>query len=273
MDFSGGIDRAALSRNLRRAAATLAEADFISREVEERMLARLSFTRLQPASVLDLGCSGGLSLPALARCYPEAFCLGVDRESALFPAARTTPFIAASAERLPFAAESFDLVWSNLLLPWLDDPFALFREVFRILKPGGLWLFSALGMDTLAEFCQGFADDAPHTQRFLHLYELGNGLLATGFPDPVVDREILTVTYPNLAAFIRELRAAGAGCVMANRRKTLAGRAFKARLEAHVTGLMRNHPEGRLPITFEILQGQAWKPAKVAGQPIHFLTI
>jgi len=268
--MGAGIDRAALSRNLRRAATTLEAADFLSREVEARMLSRLAYTRLQPGYVLDLGCGKGASLSHLTHRYPDAFCLGVDWEMALFPAKRTHPFLLASAEQLPFASESFDLVWANLLLPWLDDPLALFREVFRILKPGGLCLFSALGTETLADFCAGFADDYPHTQCFMRLYELGDGLLASGFADPVVDREILDVTYPNLPAFIRELRAAGAGCVMTNRRKTLAGRAFKARLEAHVLDLMQNHPERRLPITFEIIQGQAWKPAKPEGQAIRF---
>jgi malonyl-CoA O-methyltransferase len=271
------IDRAALKRNLRRALPTLADADFLSREVEERMLARLDYIRLQPEYVLDLGCGSGASLPGLARCYPTAFCLGVDQERLLFSGARN--FLAARAEELPFASESFDLVWANLLLPWLDDPGVLFQEVFRILKPGGLWLFSALGTNTLQELRAGFTDSYPHTQHFASLYELGDALLATGFADAVTDREMLTATYASLAAAIQELRAAGAGCVMTNRRKTLAGREFKTKLEAHAASLIESSPDRCLPLKFEIIQGQGWKLTAEAGQqeaplfqPISFIS-
>ncbi|MCL2022614.1 MAG: methyltransferase domain-containing protein [Betaproteobacteria bacterium] len=265
---SSVIDRPALRRNLRRALPTLAEADFLSREVEERMLARLAYIRLQPDYVLDLGCGSGASLPGLARCYPNAFCLGADQERLLFSGAREGNFLAARAERLPFPSESFDLVWANLLLLWLDDPFVIFQEVLRILKPGGLWLFSTLGTDTLRELRAGFADAYPHTQRFASLYELGDALLAAGFADSVTDREMLTVTYPDLPAFIGELRAAGAGCVMLNRRKTLCGSSFKAGLETHAAALIESHPDRRLPVTFEIIQGQGWKPAAQTEQPL-----
>jgi len=252
------IDRPALRRNLRRALPTLGEADFLSREIEARMLARLHYMRLAPQYVLDLGCASGASLSGLAERYPDAFCVGVDQERLLFSGERN--FLAAEAEALPFASASFDLVWANLLLPWVDDYELLFQEVFRVLKPGGLWLFSALGTHTLQELRAGFSDAYPHTQHFPSLYELGDALLATGFTDAVTDREILTVTYPSLAAAIREVRAAGAGCVMLNRRKSLCGKSLKTGLEAHAAALIAANPEQRLPVTFEIIQGQGWKP-------------
>ncbi|MDR2637456.1 MAG: methyltransferase domain-containing protein [Zoogloeaceae bacterium] len=255
------IDRVALRRNVRKAAKTIAEADFLAREIDQRMQERLDYVRLAPERVLDLGCGTGISLAGLAARYPRAECLGIDQESLLLEGISTAGhFLAARAEALPLPAACAGLVWANLLLPWLDDPQDFFREAWRVLSPGGLLMFSSLGPDTLREIGEGLADyDAnAHTQHFFDLHDLGDMLLAARFDDPVMDMERLIVTYANLDAFLADLRAAGAACVMTGRRKSLAGRGFRRALERYCARQMQAREDGRLPMTFEILYGHAW---------------
>ncbi|GHT93009.1 malonyl-[acyl-carrier protein] O-methyltransferase [Betaproteobacteria bacterium] len=280
------IDRAALKMNLRRArrlGADIGAADFVAREIDLRMQERLDYVRLAPQRILDLGCGdGGHSLAALRGRYPDACCVGVDAETSLLLHTKATGglYLAADAERLPLPDDSFDLVWANLLLPWLANPLAMAREALRVLQPGGLLMLSALGPDTLRELRAGFADGYAHTQAFIDLHDLGDLLLDAGFADPVADMEMLTLTYTRLDALIAELRAAGVTCAMQNRRKSLAGRSLRQSLAAHYENLRAGREDGRLPVSVEIVYAHAWKSGdggRVTGDrmksvaPIRFM--
>ena len=53
------------------------------------------------------------------------------------------PLVQASAEALPFAAGSFDLACSAFgAVPFVADPALVMREVARVLRPGGRWVFA-----------------------------------------------------------------------------------------------------------------------------------
>jgi malonyl-CoA O-methyltransferase len=270
-----GIERRLLHA-LARALPTLVAADFLSREVENRMLARLDILRFMPETVLDIGCGAGHSLSCLTARYPDAHCWGADLAASilapLYGADNKRRILAAHAERLPFASGSVNMVWSNLLLPWLKTPARFFQEAWRVLKPGGLFMFSALGQGTLAEIDSAFADGRSHTQQLFTLDELGNALWATDFADAVMDREDLTVTYPAAAALFTELRAAGARRVLPQHARGLSGRHLKTRLAAHFETLTATRADGRLPVGFVILQGLAWKPdnPRAARPPVDW---
>ena len=49
--------------------------------------------------------------------------------------------VVGSVERLPFADESFDIVTANVVVEHLKYPGVAFSEVFRVLRPGGVFLF------------------------------------------------------------------------------------------------------------------------------------
>ncbi len=268
------VDRARVRRNFHQVAETYAQADVLAREVDGRMQERLDYVRLTPEWAVDLGCGPGLSLAGLQARYPGVRCLGLDQEAAMLPAAKPQSawrrwfgahaagphFLAGRAEQLPLASRSVDLIWSNMLLPWLEEPRPLFAEALRSLKVGGLLMFSTLGPDTLQELRAGFADGYAHTQRFADMHDLGDMLLETGFADPVVDMEVITLTYPDLKALVQDLRQAGASCAMEDRRRGLMGRQVLAQLEQHCQALQQQREDGRLPATFEIIYGHAWKP-------------
>jgi len=270
----GFVDRQQVGRRFSRVAATYDEGDFFVREVDRRMQERLDYVNLQPKRILDLGCSRGGSFPGLAARYPNAELIGLDISPAMLSAGRMPraawqrwlglggngdPLrLAADAANLPLLARSAAMVWSNLLLHWLDDPIPALAEAHRVLEVGGLLMFSTLGPDTLRELRTAFADGYAHTQRFADMHDLGDMLVGCGFADPVMDMEVITLTYDDLDAMFADLRAAGSACAMKARRHGLTGRKAWEAARAAYEGMRR---EGRLPATFEVIYGHAWKAA------------
>jgi malonyl-CoA O-methyltransferase len=271
---AGFADRRQVGRRFAKVAGTYGEADFFAREVDRRMQERLAYVTVKPNRILDLGCSRGASLPGLAERYPAAQLLGLDLVPAMLAAGRVRrpdwrrwlnfgkaaapQWLAADAARLPLKANSTELVWSNLLLHWLDDPLPALAEAHRVLAVDGLLMFSTLGPDTLKELRQASADGYAHTQRFIDMHDLGDMLIGCGFADPVMDMEVITLTYNDLDALFAELRAAGSACAMKARRHGLSGRHGWRALRAAYEALRR---DGRLPATFEVVYGHAWKVA------------
>lgn len=238
------------------------------------MQERLDYVRLEPKRILDLGCSRGGSFAGLTTRYPQAELLGLDLAPAMLkPEASTRPGwqrwlglaksvgparLAADAAKLPLKAAATDLIWSNLLLHWLDDPLPALAEAHRVLEVGGLLMFSTLGPDTLKELRTAFADGYAHTQRFIDMHDLGDMLVGCGFADPVMDMEVITLTYDDVDAMFAELRAAGSACAMKARCHGLSGPQAWAAARAAYETLRR---DGKLPATFEVVYGHAWKVA------------
>ena len=236
------------------------------------MLERLQYVKLAPGRILDAGCGSGCA--QLAEAYPDAQVLGLDFAYPMLQAARArrpwlqrmlgrerSDYLCADFAAVPLAAASVDLVWSNLALHCSADPMPALRELQRVLKVGGLLMFSCYGPDTLAELRGAFAaaDGAAHVHSFLDMHDLGDMLGACGYADPVMDMELITLTYADLDALFADLRATGQVNVLAERRRSLTARGVFSAMRAHYAGLER---DGRLPASFEIVYGHAWKPAQ-----------
>lgn len=294
------LDPLAVRRQFTRRIGRMADADFLLRDVEQRLLERLALVRLQPGRVLDVGAGRGHGARALAARYPQAQVVAVDAVPGMLgPAAGAAPAgwrarwrawfgapgaardrgalapgggasapipVAADAHALPLAASRFELVWSNLALHWFHDPAAVVAEWYRVVAPGGLLTFSALGTDTL----RGLLD--PTRRGFHDLHDLGDLLAARGFAEPVMDVERITVTWRDPLTALAELHALG-GDASRSRPRGLAGRARRRgwleRLEA-----LRG-PDGRIAVPFELVFGHAWcPPAKRRAdgyQPLPFV--
>jgi len=271
------VDTRQVRRNFARAASGYDAVAVLQREVASRMLERLDYVKIEPERLVDLGCGTGFSLTALGERYPKAQVLGVDACEAMLRAGRgersrlhrMLPFLrgrksamlAADALALPFAANTQGMIWSNLMLHWLDEPLPAFREAFRALEVGGLLMFSTFGPDTLKELRTSFSDGYAHTQRFADMHDYGDMLLECCFADPVMDVEVLTMTYPTLDDMLRELRQCGAGCAMHERRHGMMGKNTWQAARASYEKLAK---ERRLPATFEVVYGHAWKTQPAA---------
>ena len=273
---AGEIDLAAARRRFERAAATYGEVAVLAHEVEGRMAGRLDYMRQDPRSVLDAGCGTGDGLNLLRERYPKARLIGVDIAPAMARSAGRAPTfmerardyvaraqrsqVCADLARLPLADASVDMVWSNLVLAWTADPVVALVEIRRVLQPQGLLMFSTYGPDTLKELRSAFAavDGYAHVHRFLDMHDLGDMLVASGFADPVMDMDIVTLTYTDVAALAGDLRLSGQSNVAAGRRRGLMAPGAWKKMADRYHSLRR---DGRLPATFEIVYGHAWKGA------------
>lgn len=248
------------------AAATYDSAAVLSREVGARMAERLDLVKIAPARVADIGCATGDGIRALQKRYPKALPLAVDYALPMLQALRSRAprlqrltgraprLLNGDVRALPMAPGSLGLIWSNLMLHWLDDPLPAFRELHRVLEVGGLLCFAALGPDTLKELRiavakVGAGDTA---KRFLDMHDLGDMLVAAGFGDPVMDMEMITLTYPSPRGLLADQRRLGV-------REGLLGRQGW-RAWRPVFAAWPRDDEGRIHASFEIVYGHAWKP-------------
>src|SRR5260364_2014 len=176
--------------------------------------------------------------------------------------ARRWPVVQADFAMLPFAADTFDLLWSNLALHWHARPDEVLTEWQRVLRKGGLLMFSTLGPDSLRELRAAWcAADAAHALLrvipFIDMHDLGDILARSGFETPVMDMEMLTLTYRSPAALLNDVRRWGA--YPCNRSLDgLTGRRRYAALTAALEA-QRAACGGQIELTFEVVYGHAWK--------------
>src|SRR5581483_6378816 len=159
---------------------------------------------------------------------------------------------------------------SNLALQWVNDLPRAFAEMHRVLAPGGLLMFSTFGPDTLKELKRAYeaTDGRTHVSRFVDLHDIGDMLIAKRFADPVMDMEMLTLTYDRVRDLMRDLKAIGAHNATRGRPGGLSGKSQLARVEREYETFRR---DGKLPATFEVVYGHAWKPLprlSPTGKPV-----
>ncbi len=261
---------------------------FLYGEVAQRMLRRLSYIRMAPKSVLDAGCGAGHAIEPLRARYPEMDYTGLDASAALLDVARrryagkpglwhrlrnkptrAIRFVEADLACSGLPDESLDLVWSNMALHWHPRPHDVLEEWRRILKSGALVMFSCLGPGSLKQLREALvaADIHTATPAFVDMHDFGDLLLGRGFLDPVMDQEIITLTYREPAKLLADVRALG-GNPSLDRRRGLVGHAWKQRLMAALE--QQRHMDGTIHLELEIAYGHAWRaqPRKVIGRPV-----
>jgi malonyl-CoA O-methyltransferase len=267
------IDKKQVRRAFSRAAKDYDAAAVMQREVCTRMLEKLDCIKIQPDMLLDVGSGTGWGTRQLGERFPQAQITALDIAIGMLQHARGTSswwqklfagkqesFLCADVEALPLASNSVQMVWSNLALQWCNDLPATFVELQRVIKVDGLLMFSSFGVDTLRELSVAFhdVDGYSHTNRFADMHDIGDMLVAAGFANPVMEMEMITLTYNDVRAVMQDLKSIGAHNVTAGRAPGMMGKAAWQRVIANYETLRR---DGKLPATFEIIYGHAWKPA------------
>ncbi len=222
----------------------------IFQEIAKRLLERLAIIKIQPRTMLDLSMGISYTASTLSKQYPEAqmivagedyFALDYMRKKKLPKSSEMGAIVCANFSKIPLAQQSMDLIVANLLLPWCENPVGFFTEVKRLLKPGGLFIFSSLGPDTLKEltnYLQRPADLAIK-DGLVDMHVIGDELMQTGLSEPVMEAELLQVNYKNFNKLLEELKV----LKLLNSSSAILGR-----------------PVNNFSVTLEVVYGHAWQP-------------
>ena len=104
--------------------------------------------------------------------------------------------------------------------------------------------------------------------RFIDRHEIGDMRVAAGSADPVMDMEHVTLTYDTVRTLMRDLKAIGAHNATRGRPQGLSGKTLLRSVERNYEAQRR---DGKLPATFEVVYGHAWKPLRrvsPTGRPV-----
>ncbi len=278
------LDKARVRTSFNRAANTYDAAAVLQKLVREEMLDRLDLIKIAPQAILDAGCGTGHGSFALQKRFKNAQVLSLDlalgmlqkteaQRPVLHKIFGKKTLLCADIESLPIADTRMDLVWSNLALQWCNDLDKSFAETLRVLQPNGLFIFSTFGPDTLKELRAATSNGKTHVSRFIDMHDIGDALSRVGFSAPVLDVEHYTLTYDDVKKVMQDLKSIGAHNATYGRNRGLAGKGFLQNLAEQYEQFRAN---GKLPATFEVIYGHAWKPISMrpAGQefePIEFV--
>ncbi|MCS7270314.1 MAG: arsenite methyltransferase [Gemmataceae bacterium] len=154
---------------------------------------------LQPGEVVvDLGCGAGIDvLLAARRVGPSGKAIGIDRTPEMIERARlnavqtgqtNVEFYQADLAALPLADATVDCLISNCVINLVEDKAAVFREMYRVLKPGGRVAISdiALKQPLPAELANHIAAIVGCIAGALSMEQYASQLLNAGFCDVVI---------------------------------------------------------------------------------------
>jgi malonyl-CoA O-methyltransferase len=249
--------------------AAPAASPWLHEEVGRRMAERLQWIKRAPQAWADWEpVRGGLEAHALvAQRYPQARVQVVEPEPSRAAVARerlARPWwrrlAGSSTEIVTVPAGSVEMLWSNMQLHMSADPQALMQQWHAALAVDGFLMFSCLGPDTLQQLRAAYraAGWPPPAHEFTDMHDWGDMLVHTGFAEPVMDMERITLAFDTPERLLAELRELGAN-LHPERFAALRGAAWRARLLDVVDTQLRG-PDGKLALTFEIIYGHALRP-------------
>jgi malonyl-CoA O-methyltransferase len=270
------IDKSRVRDSFDRAAETYDAAAVLQKFVRTEMLSRLDLVAMQPTRILDAGCGTGHASAALMKKYPKGELVSLDLALGMLKKTQSVNgslanrikrvfgqeqqnLLCADIEQLPLTGASVDMIFSNLAIQWCNDLDAAFEGMHRVLRTDGLLTFSTLGPDTLKELRAASKTDGERVSvsRFFDMHDIGDALVRAGFSAPVLDVERVVLTYDDVIDVMRDLKAIGAHNAADGRGRGLQGRDFLKKITANYEQFRR---EGKLPATFEVVYGHAWKP-------------
>ena len=257
-----------ISRN--RASTKYKKYDYLFNEVNYRLFDRLKFIKREFASTLEIGSRTGntINLFNKKKNIKKIFISDISKEMLLIAKKRQTDkqkiFLSLDEENLPFNNKQFNLVFSNLYLHWSNDLFKVLNEIYRILKPDGLFLCSIFGSETLNELKYSLcsAEDkisksiSPRVSPFIRLQDAGVLLQKVGFQLPVIDKDNIKIFYDDIFSLMKDLKGMGESNSLIDRKKNFTTKKlFSVANEIYKKKFSKNK---KIYATFEILYLIGW---------------
>ncbi len=261
-------------RSFNASAGRYDEYSFLQRTITDRLFESFDYIRIDPENILDLGSGTGYGAKKLKGKFKKAHIFQLDIAENMLSCANRNKrrffskehFLCADAARMPLKKNSFDLVFSGLMLQWCQEPDRVFSEIRRVMKPHGIFLFSSLGPDTLHELRESWrkVDGNVHVNSFVDMHDIGDALIRNGLSAPVLDTDHIILIFPDCRQLMRELKNIGAKNINSGRSRSLTGKNRMQQVFRHYDSYRR---EDGFPATYEVIYGHAWAGESEVGIP------
>jgi len=242
---------------------------FLQTETAERLWSRLSWVKRPFITGLFVGAWP----PAILEQASSLLCAQLWSHAPRAVDLPLTPVVVGDQEYIPFLDMTFDLILSNLVIQGANQILQVLQEARRALKPDGYFLATLAGSRTLFELKRVLlqAEEEitgkahPRVAPFPDLASAAGLLQASGFALPVADSDVLTVTYPSLAALCRDIQALGGASTLKHRTRSLTHpNLFKRAEELYWKDYA---VDNQLRATFDVITLSGWSPSDNQPRP------
>lgn len=243
----------------------------VNEEIAHRLTDRLEDLKRPFNTILDLGCGTGTVKQNIHKQNPKSQTINVDISHGMLKHAQGQKVQANAEDILPFRDETFDLVISNMALPFINDIPKFLHLAGKSLKKDGLFLASTLGLESFNELRQSFEFakmEGAHIFPLPDVRSVGAALQRRGYALPVVDRDLMTISYPNLKSLYEELTNIGARNLNPNRFKGLTGKRKWKKMEEFYQNNFTLE-DGTIAVTLEVIYLHGFRPHASQPQPLQ----
>jgi malonyl-CoA O-methyltransferase len=266
-------------KSFNRAATTYDSFAILQDTISNKLFDRLKKINLSPLEILDLGCGTGTNGVNLKKQYEKSRIINYDFSENMLSEARLKQkifilnqinpspysYICGDIEAIPLKENSLDLVWSSSTLQWCNELDLVFNQVKKILKPGGLFIFSTFGPNTLNELREITENlfNEKRTSTFIDIRNVDNLLIDSHFSNPVLEVENFTMTYNEVGKLFMDIKSIGATNGNISKAKGLSGRSFTKKIIEKYEEYRKNK---LLPASYEVIYGHAWNIPKTISE-------
>jgi len=260
------IDKEYKRKVFDRHAKTYDEYSSLQNKISDNLFKKLDLIEVRPNIILDIGCRTGRNGEILKKKYQNIRLINYDfsinmlqeaKKQQHNPLGSKSDFVCGDIEELSFSDNTFDVIWSTSSLQWCNNLSDIFKQAKSILKPGGLFIFSTFGPNTLFEL-RSVTKKISHYQKtnnFLDILSIKDKLNKNNFINPVIDSEEFCLTYKNINKLFLDLRKIGATSGFRSKKIGLTGKSF---LKLISDGYQEYSYDGIYPATYEAVYGYAW---------------
>ena len=266
-------------KDFNRAANVYDQNAIMQHQIAEDLIDRLRFIKIKPKKILDIGSGTGASSKKLIDLYPDADIYEIDIAIEMLKKSKSNnttiiksffkrnniTYINADMDLIPFDTQSFDLIISSSSIQWSSNINKLFENIFTLLRPEGLFIFSSFLKNTLPEL-QSFSD-SKLTNEFCSIQEYAQMLISNQFYDPILMKDEFRIDYKDALSALRDLKKIGA-TKSSNVHKGLRSRQFLRNLIQHMD---QYKIDNKNYLTYEVLFAHAWKLNNSQEKSISFI--
>lgn len=249
------IDKQAVANSFAKAATHYDQFALLQQNIGQQMLD--NYAVIKADTILDLGCGTGYFSEKLSRLYPSAKITCFDLCKAMLVQVDKKQLsqltcMQGDIDKQPFSHNSFDFIFSNLVVQWSEDLYLSLKQLKNILKKEGKAIISTLLMGSLNELTQAWKsiDSFPHTNSFLSLQNVEELLQQANFSKISIKTETRVLHYSNVIEVMRSLKGIGANHVHGHQNVKLSGRKLMRKLEQGYQPFINE--SGQLNLTYQI---------------------